>query len=121
MGRYEEGMATRRRVLGDDHVDRASAAVTDLDDAFQRWITENVWDAIWNREGLDLKARSMITIAILGALNHDELELHLRAARRTGVSPEEITEILLHVAAYAGVPAGNRGFKLAKSVYEEGT
>lgn len=119
MGTFEEGMALRRRVLGDEHVDRASAAATALDGPFQRWITETIWGGIWNREGLDLKTRSMITIAILGALNHDELELHLRSARHTGVSPGEITEILLHVAAYAGAPAGNRAFKMAKSIYEE--
>lgn len=119
MGSYEEGMTVRRQVLGSDHVDRAMAATTALDEAFQTWITESIWGNIWTRSGLDLKTRSLITIAILGALNHEELELHLSAARNSGVTPEEIAEVLLHVAAYAGVPAGNRGFKMAKSIYEE--
>jgi len=119
MGSYEEGMAMRRRVLGDDHVDRAMAATTDLDRAFQDWITESVWGGIWTRPGLDLRTRSLLTIAILGALNHEELELHLRACRNTGVTHEEVAEALLHVAVYAGVPAANRAFKVAKSIYEE--
>jgi 4-carboxymuconolactone decarboxylase len=121
MGSIEEGMAIRRQVLGSEHVDRVTAATSDLDRSFQDWITENVWGGIWTRPGLDLKARSMLTIAILGALNHDELELHLRAARNTGVTPPEVAEVLLHVAAYAGVPASNRAFKLAKSIYEQDT
>lgn len=119
MSTYDEGMEIRRRVLGAEHVDQATEATTSLDRDFQRWITENVWGDIWTRPGLDLRSRSMVTIAILGALNHDELELHLRAARNTGLNPEEITEVLLHVAAYAGVPAANRAFKMAKSIYEE--
>jgi 4-carboxymuconolactone decarboxylase len=117
---FDDGMEIRRRVLGDDHVERAAEAMTDLDRDFQRWITESVWGQVWTRPGLELRSRSMITIAILGALNHEELELHLRAARNTGVSVEEITEVLLHVAIYAGVPAANRAFKVAKSVFEEG-
>jgi len=120
MTRFEEGMEVRRRVLGDEHVDRATEAMTDLDRDFQNWITESVWGGIWTRPGLDLETRSIITIAILGALNHEELALHLRAGRNTGVSVEEITEILLHVAVYAGVPAANRAFKVAKQIYEEG-
>lgn len=120
MSSFDDGMEMRRRVLGDDHVERAAEAMTDLDRDFQRWITESVWGQVWTRPGLELRSRSMITIAILGALNHEELELHLRAARNTGVSVEEITEVLLHVAIYAGVPAANRAFKVAKSVFEEG-
>lgn len=120
MGSHEDGMDVRRRVLGDDHVERATAETTDIDRDFQRWITENVWGDLWTRPGLELRQRSMITIAILGALNHEELELHLRAARNTGVTAEEISEVLLHVAVYAGVPAANRAFKVAKSIYEEG-
>ncbi|HEY7470195.1 MAG TPA: 4-carboxymuconolactone decarboxylase [Acidimicrobiia bacterium] len=119
MGSIDDGMTVRRSVLGPDHVDRANEATTDLDRAFQEWITESIWGSIWTRDGIDLKTRSMITIAILAALNHEELELHLRAARNTGVSPSEIAEVLLHVAAYAGAPAGNRGFKIAKSLYDE--
>jgi 4-carboxymuconolactone decarboxylase len=120
MGSLEEGMAMRRRVLGPEHVDRAAAATTGLDRAFQEWITDSVWGGIWSREGLDLRTRSMITIAVLAALGHEELELHLRAAANTGVSPEEIGEVLLHVAAYAGAPAANQAFKTAKAVLEEG-
>jgi len=120
MSGFDEGMEIRRKVLGDAHVDRATEAMTDLDRDFQNWITENVWGGVWARPGLDLKSRSTITIAILGALEREELALHLRAARNTGVSVEEITEILLHVAVYAGVPAANRAFKVAKEIYEEG-
>jgi len=119
MGSHEEGMEMRRRVLGSDHVDRAIEATTDLDRGFQEWITENVWGDVWTRPGLDLKTRSLLTIAIVGALNHEELELHLRASFSTGVSREEVAEALLHVAVYAGVPAANRAFKVAKSIYEE--
>jgi 4-carboxymuconolactone decarboxylase len=118
MSRYEEGMQIRRRVLGDEHVDRASAAATELDADFQRWITETAWGGVWARPDLDLRTRSLITIAILGALNHDELELHLRAARNTGVTVGEVREALLHVAVYAGVPAANRAFRVAKQIYE---
>ena len=120
MNSFERGMEVRRRVLGDGHVDRAIAATTNLDEGFQNWITENIWGDIWAREGLDLRTRSMLTIAILAALGHEELEMHLRATSNTGVSVEEIAEILLHVVAYAGAPAGNQAFRLAKSVFEEG-
>jgi 4-carboxymuconolactone decarboxylase len=111
-------MKVRRAVLGDEYVDRATEAVTDLDSDFQRWITETAWAGVWARPDLDLRTRSLLTIAILGALNHDELELHLRAARNTGVSPDDVREALFHVAVYAGVPAANRAFKMAKAVYE---
>lgn len=119
MDRYQEGMRIRRSVLGDHHVDRAVGATTELDEAFQNWITENVWGDIWARPGLDASSRSMVTIAILAALNHEELEMHLRAAERTGLSREKIVETLLHVAVYAGVPAANRAFAVAKTVYQE--
>jgi 4-carboxymuconolactone decarboxylase len=112
-------MSIRRQVLGDAHVDRAVASTTQLDRDFQQWITENVWGDVWARPGLGRRERSLVTIAILGALNHEELELHLRAARRTGVTTAEIGEALLHVAVYAGVPAANRAFRVAKSIYEE--
>jgi len=118
VGAYEEGMKVRKAVLGEDHVDRATAAATDLDADFQRWITESAWGGVWARPDLDLRTRSLLTIAILGALNHSELELHLRAARNTGVTPDEIREALFHVAVYAGVPAANQAFKVAKEVYE---
>ena len=113
------GEEMRRRVLGSDHVDRATAATTDLDRGFQSWITDAIWGGIWTRERLDLRARSMITIAVLAALGHDELELHLRATKNTGVTAEEVSEILLHVAAYAGAPAANKAFEMAKRVLGE--
>ena len=113
------GEEMRRRVLGSDHVDRATAASTDLDRGFQSWITDAIWGGIWTRERLDLRARSMITIAVLAALGHDELELHLRATENTGVTAEEVSEILLHVAAYAGAPAANKAFEMAKRVLGE--
>ena len=119
MGSYDDGMKVRREVLGSDHVEEASARITDLDRDFQRWITENVWGELWTRPGLERRERSLITIAILGALNNEELELHLRAARNTGVSAADVTEALLHVAVYAGAPAGNRAFQVAKSIFEE--
>ncbi len=119
MGTYEDGMNIRRQVLGDEHVDRVTAAMTDLDGDFQRWITETAWGGVWARPGLDLRIRSLISIAILGAMNHGELELHLRAARNTGVTPEDVTEALLHVAVYAGIPAANRAFRVAKEIYDE--
>lgn len=115
----ERGMEMRRRVLGDEHVDRAVAGISDVDRDFQTWITEKVWGDLWNRPGLTTRDRSLATIAILGALGSPELELHLRAARNTGVTPEEISEVLLHVATYAGVPAANTAFKTMKTIYEE--
>lgn len=118
---FERGMAMRRQVLGDEHVDRATAAITDLDRDFQRWITENVWGDLWTRPGLETRERSLLTISILAALGQEELELHLTAARNTGVTTTEITEALLHVAVYAGVPAANRAFRVFKRIYEEET
>ncbi|HUG07915.1 MAG TPA: 4-carboxymuconolactone decarboxylase [Acidimicrobiia bacterium] len=118
--KHERGMEMRRGVLGDEHVDRAVAATTDLDRDFQRWITENVWGDLWARPGLERRQRSLITIAILAASGHEELALHLRAAKNTGATPEEITEVLLHVAVYAGVPAANQALKTMKTIYEEG-
>lgn len=119
--RFEDGMTVRRQVLGDEHVDRANAAISDLDRNFQRWITENVWGEIWGRPGLERRDRSLVTIALLAAAGHEELELHLRAARNTGATADEIAEVLLHVAVYAGVPAANHAFKMMKSIYEEET
>ena len=118
LDRYEQGMQVRREVLGDEHVERATAATTDLDRDFQRWITETAWGGVWARPGLDRRTRSLITIAILAALGHEELELHLRAAQNTETSPEDVAEALLHVAVYAGVPAANAAFRTAKRVYE---
>ena len=114
--RYDAGMAVRRRVLGDAHVDRATAAATDLDRDFQRWITEMAWGSVWARDTLDDRTRSLVTIAILAALGRDELDLHLRASANTGASPEEIAEVLLHVGVYAGVPAANHAMARVKEL-----
>jgi 4-carboxymuconolactone decarboxylase len=112
-------MALRRRILGDDHVDRAVGATTDIDRDFQDWITENVWGGLWARDRLTPRDRSLVTIAILAAGGHEELALHLRAARNTGATAEEISEVMLHVAAYAGVPAANHALATMKKIYEE--
>lgn len=113
--RYDQGMRVRRAVLGDAHVDRAQAATTAFDEPFQRFIVETAWGGVWAREGLDRQTRSLITIAVLAALgHHEELALHLRASRNTGATAEQIREALLHVAVYAGVPAANSAFALAK-------
>lgn len=110
----------RKSVLGAEHVDRAEAGKTGFDADYQRYITENAWGTIWTRPGLDKKTRHMLTIAMLAALGkHDELAMHIRATRNTGVTPEELREILLHVSVYAGVPAANSAFAIAKRVYKE--
>ncbi|HEY3246770.1 MAG TPA: 4-carboxymuconolactone decarboxylase [bacterium] len=112
--RYDQGMKVRKEVLGADHVERAMAQATDLDADFQKFITETAWGSVWSRPGLDRRTRSLVTIAILAALAREELGLHLRASRNVGVDPKEITEVLLHVAAYAGIPAANQAFAMAK-------
>jgi 3-oxoadipate enol-lactonase/4-carboxymuconolactone decarboxylase len=117
---YEHGLAVRRAVLGAAHVERASRRATEFDRDFQAFITRQAWGEVWTRPGLERKTRSMLTIAMLAALGHeDELKLHVRATRNTGVSPDEVREILLQAAIYAGVPAANSAFKHAKSVFEE--
>jgi 4-carboxymuconolactone decarboxylase len=112
--RYEQGMKVRREVLGDEHVERAQAYTTEFDADFQRFITETAWAGVWARPDLDRRTRSLVTIAILAALGREELALHLRASQNIGVDPHEIAEVLLHVAIYAGVPAANAAFALAK-------
>lgn len=119
--KHETGMTIRRRVLGNEHVDRAIEATTDVDREFQRYITENVWGDLWARPDLGDRDRSLVTIAILAASGHEELDLHLRAARNTGATQDEIAEVLLHVAVYAGVPAANHAFKRMKTIYGEDT
>jgi 3-oxoadipate enol-lactonase / 4-carboxymuconolactone decarboxylase len=115
--RYAQGMAVRRRVLGDDHVDAAIARTTPLDAAFQEYITRCAWGEVWTRPGLDLRTRSAITLTALVALgHHDELAMHLRAARRNGLADAEIAEVLLQAAVYCGVPAANRAFAVARRV-----
>lgn len=118
--RYETGMATRRRVLGDAHVDRAEAGKTALDADFQRFITEGAWGSVWSRPGLTLRERSIVTLALLAALgNHEELAMHVRATARTGVSPQDLAEAMLHVAVYAGVPRANHALKVIKETLAE--
>jgi len=117
---YEAGMAVRRAVLGDAHVDRAVAATTDLTADFQRMITEYAWGGIWTRPGLDRRSRSMITLTALVARgHHDELAMHLRAARRNGLTDDEIKEVLMQTAIYCGVPDANSAFRIASTVLAE--
>jgi 4-carboxymuconolactone decarboxylase len=109
-------MRVRREVLGDDYVDRALAEMTEFSADFQHFITEVAWGSLWARPNLDRRSRSLITIAILAALGRqDELALHLRASRNNGVELGEISEALLHVAVYAGIPAANTAFAVAKA------
>jgi 4-carboxymuconolactone decarboxylase len=118
--RFDEGMRVRREVLGDAHVDRALANATPLDADFQRWITESAWGGVWSRPGLDRRTRSLITVGILAALGRDdEFRLHLHASQNNGVTQPEITEMLFHVAVYAGVPAANHAFSVAKTVFAD--
>ena len=114
------GMSVRRSVLGDEHVDRAVAGTTEFTRPFQEYITEGAWGTVWSRPGLDRRTRSAVTLAALTALRaHEELPMHVRAARRNGLSESEIAEILLHTAVYAGAPAGNAAFAIAKRTLEE--
>lgn len=118
--RFRTGMATRRRVLGGDYVDAATAAMTPFDADFQTFITEGAWGSVWSRPGVSLRERSMMTIALLAALGHDaEVAMHVRATRNTGATADDIKEALLHVAIYAGVPAANHAFKIVKKTYAE--
>ncbi|WP_270937085.1 bifunctional 3-oxoadipate enol-lactonase/4-carboxymuconolactone decarboxylase PcaDC [Falsiroseomonas oryzae] len=116
----EGGMAIRRSVLGEAHVARAQANVTPFDAAFQDWITANVWGGVWTRPGLPRHTRSLLTLAMMAALGrHEEFELHVKATRNTGVTPEELSEVLLQVGAYAGVPAANSAIRIAKRILSE--
>lgn len=117
--RYKTGMQTRRRVLGDAHVDRAEAAKTPLDAPFQELITEAAWGHVWSRDRITPRERSMLTIALLAALgNHEELAMHIRATANTGATREDVMEALLHVAIYAGVPRANHAVKIAKDTFD---
>jgi 4-carboxymuconolactone decarboxylase len=118
--RFNSGMKLRRLVLGDEHVDRAVASTTAFNADFQDLITRYAWGEIWSRPGLPIPTRSLITIALLVALQHaDELRMHLRAALANGVPKDQIKETLLHCAIYCGVPAANQAFRLAQEVFEE--
>ncbi|MBY4631547.1 4-carboxymuconolactone decarboxylase [Rhizobium croatiense] len=116
--RYRQGMATRRAVLGDAHVDRAAAISTEFDRPFQELITEAAWGHVWSRPVLTKRERSIVTIALLAALGQDdEVAMHVRATANTGATREDICEALLHVAIYAGVPAANHAIKIAKQTF----
>ena len=107
-------------VLGDAHVDRVTGTATGIDADFQRWLTEAAWGSIWTRDELDRRTRSCITIAVLTALRAEgELALHIRAGRRNGLTPAEIAEVIMHTAAYAGIPAANTAIAVAKQVLAE--
>ena len=118
--RFESGMKVRRAVLGDEHVDRAQASTDCFNAEFQDLITRYAWGEIWSRPGLPRSTRSLLTIAMMVALRHDdELKMHMRAAVRTGVPRDEIKETLLQCAIYCGVPAANHAFFLANQVFSE--
>lgn len=118
--KYDTGMAVRRAVLGDAHVDRAEAARTTFDSAFQELITESAWGTVWASDAISRRERSMITLALLAATkNFEEIPMHIRATANTGASEQDVIEVLQHVAIYAGVPAANHAIKLAKQTYSE--
>jgi 4-carboxymuconolactone decarboxylase len=117
---HDEGMRVRREVLGDEHVDDAIARTTEFTQEFQELITRYAWGEIWTRPGLDRRTRSCITLTVLVALGRDEeLAMHVRAALRNGLTPDEIKEVLLHCAVYCGVPAANAAFAVAQRVLDE--
>ena len=117
MSLHDSGMKTRRKVLGEAHVTRAEASKTSFDAPFQELITEAAWGRVWSRDHLTLRERSMLTIALLAALGHDEeLAMHTRATLETGATRDDIRETLMQVAIYAGIPAANRAFKIVKDV-----
>ncbi|MBM7066194.1 4-carboxymuconolactone decarboxylase [Actibacterium sp. 188UL27-1] len=118
--RKTRGMAARRLVLGDDHVDRAAVGTTAFDEPFQTLITEGAWGTLWADDTISHRDRSLLTLALLAATaSFDEIPMHIRATARTGASPSEVMQALLHVAVYAGVPKANHAIKLAKQTYTE--
>ena len=118
--RFDKGMAIRRKVLGDTHVDRAEAAKTPFDQPFQEMITETAWGNLWASDKIPDRERSMLTLALLAACgNFDEIPMHIRATANTGASPDDVIQAFLHVAVYAGVPKANHAIKLAKQTYAE--
>jgi len=118
--KYQKGMQIRKSVLGKDHVEAAEAGKTDFDADFQRLITETAWGSVWSRPGLDRKTRHLLTIAMLATLgNREELAMHIRATRNTGVTRQDVKEVLLQVAVYAGIPAANAAMAIAKRVFAD--
>jgi 4-carboxymuconolactone decarboxylase len=117
---FEKGQAIRRAVLGDAHVERAAQNTTELDADFQAFITQTAWGSIWARGHLTRRERSMLTIAMLASLGHlEELRLHLKATANTGTSMADVKEVLMQVAVYAGIPAANAAFRVAKQHYAD--
>jgi 4-carboxymuconolactone decarboxylase len=117
---YESGMQVRREVLGDAHVDRAIAATTDFTAPFQEFITRFAWGGVWTRGGLDRRTRSVVTLSVLTALGREnEIAMHVRAALANGLTEQELAEVLIHTALYAGVPAANSAFVIAQGVLDE--
>jgi len=118
--RYANGMEVRRKVLGDAHVDRAEASKSAFDTPFQEMITEGAWGTVWASDGLSLRERSLITLALLAGLGNDnEVAMHIRATANTGATPDEVRDAFMHVAIYAGVPRANHALKIAKETYAE--
>lgn len=117
--RFDQGMVVRREVLSDEHVDRANAGINDFTRDFQDFITRNAWGDIWSRPGLDRKSRSVAVLTAMMALgHHEEFQMHVRSARRNGLTVEEIKEVILQAAIYCGVPVANTAFKLAQETLE---
>jgi 4-carboxymuconolactone decarboxylase len=118
--RFEKGMATRRAVLGDAHVDRAEANKSNFDAPFQSMITEGAWGTLWSDDSISKRERSMLTLSLLAATgNFEEIPMHIRATANTGASPQDVLQAFMHVAVYAGVPKANHAIKLAKQTYAE--
>lgn len=118
--RFEHGMDIRKKILGDDHVNRAESAKTPFDEPFQTLITESAWGTVWASDGITPRERSMLTLALLAALgNFEEIAMHIRATARTGASKQDVLEAFQHVAIYAGVPRANQALKIAKETYAE--
>lgn len=118
--RYQQGLATRRLVLGDTHVDQALENANDFDGVFQTFITEGAWGSVWSRDHFSKRERSIVTLALLAAFGHEEeFAMHVRATRNTGATKADIFEALLHVAVYAGVPAANSAIKIAKKQLQD--
>lgn len=118
--RFELGMATRRSVLGDSHVDQAEAGKSAFDEPFQCLITEGAWGTLWADDTISRRERSMLTLSLLAATgNFEEIPMHIRATANTGASPQDVMQAFMHVAVYAGVPKANHAIKLAKQTYAE--
>jgi len=118
--KFNAGMSIRRQVLGDDHVDKSLEQKTKFDEPFQKLITESAWGTVWANDTISLRERSMLTLALLAATgNFDEIPMHIRATKNTGASIEDVREVFMHVAIYAGVPKANHAIKIAKKIYKE--